>query len=155
MVNFDKFGGFSNEDAEDEKLSGLARNTDPDTSSAAADKLDASRLCGIIYEIMAKYGDKGCIGEQVIQALPHIRPQSISPRFSQMIDMGMLERTVERRVASSGYFQMVRRVRLPPFTHQQRGATRLETAINLLQDFPENGSTEAWNIERKQFLGTL
>ena len=154
MTNFDEFGGFNNEDAEDEKLSGLARNTDPDTSVAAADKLDASRLCGRIYEVIAKYGDKGCIGEQVVQALHYIRPQSIYPRFSQMVDMGMLECTAERRVASSGYFQMVRRVKLPPFTHQYRGATRLDTAIKLLQDFPENGSIEAWNIERKQFLDT-
>ena len=68
MVTFDEFGGFSNEDSEDEKLSGLARNTDPDTSSAAADKLDASRLCGIIYEIMAKYGEKGIASRALTEA---------------------------------------------------------------------------------------
>jgi hypothetical protein len=141
--------------SEEEKLSGLARNNDPDTSHEAAEKLDASRLCGTIYGIVAKYGERGCIGEEVIQALPHIRPQSVSPRFAQMIDMGMLERTGERRVASSGYFQIVRRVKLPPFIDQHRGATRLSTAVELLQEFPENGSTEAWNAKRKKFLGKV
>jgi len=150
MNDFDAMDNYS----DNEKLSGLARDTDPDTSREAADKLDASSLCGIIYEVIAKYGDRGCIGEQVIQALPHLRPQSISPRFSQMIDMGMLEDTMERRVASSGYLQIVRRVKLPPFINQHRGATKLEAAVTLLRNFPENGNTGAWNIERKQFLVT-
>ena len=150
MDIFDTLDGYS----ENEKISGLVRNNDPETSHQAADKLDASSLCGIIYEVIAKYGDRGCIGEQVIQALPHLRPQSISPRFCQMIDMGMLEDTMERRVAGSGYLQIVRRVKLPPFINQHRGATKLEAAVTLLRNFPENGNTGAWNIERKQFLVT-
>ena len=151
MDNFDT----PNDHFENEKISGLVRNNDPETSHQAADKLDASSLFGVIYGVIAKYGDGGCIGEQVIQALPHIRPQSISPRFCQMIDMGMLEDTMERRVAGSGYLQIVRRVKLPPFINQHRGFTKLEAAVNLLKDFPENGNTGAWNIERKQFLATL
>jgi hypothetical protein len=139
--------------SEEEKLVGLARDTDPDTSHEAAEKLDTSKLLGTIYGIVAKYGDKGCIGEQVIQALPHIRPQSISPRFSQMIAMGMLEDTRERRVAGSGYLQIVRRIKLPPFMGQYKKYPTSGIALALLRDFPENGNIEAWNLERKQFLG--
>jgi len=139
--------------SEEEKLSGLARDTDPDTSHEAAEKLDASRLCGTIYGIVAKYGERGCIGEQVVQALPHLRPQSITPRFSQMIALGMLEDTLERRVASSGYLQIVRRVKLPPFIGQYKKNYTSSIALTLLRDFPEHGSTEAWNLKRKQFLG--
>ena len=67
--------------------------------------------------------------------------------------MVMLEDTMERRVASSGYRQIVRRVKLPPFVEQHRGESRAAAAVNLLRDFPESGSTEAWNLKRKQFLG--
>jgi hypothetical protein len=139
--------------SEEEKLSGLARDTDPDTSHIAAEKLDASRLCGVIYGIVAKYGERGCIGEEVIQALSHIRPQSVSPRFAQMIDMGMLEDTQERRVASSGYLQAVRRVKLPPFLGTSRPQYKSGAAITLLRSFPEQGDTTEWNAKRRKFLG--
>lgn len=151
MSDFDESNGYEDYSG-DEKLPGLAREIDPVTSHEAADKIDTTRLCGIVYGVIAKYGDRGCIGEQVIQALPYLRPQSVSPRFAQMIDMGMLEDTMERRVASSGYRQIVRRVKLPPFVGQHRGESRAAAAVNLLRDFPESGSTEAWNLKRKQFL---
>jgi len=146
MYNYEEY-------SEEEKLAGLARTIDPDTSHQAADKIDVTKLLGTVYGIVAKYGERGCIGEQVVQALPHLRPQSITPRFSQMIALGMLEDTLERRVASSGYLQIVRRVKLPPFIGQYKKNYTSSIALTLLRDFPEHGSTEAWNLKRKQFLG--
>jgi hypothetical protein len=63
MDNFGEFVGSDDEydegDEGDEKLRGLARGTDPNTSHEAANKIDTSKLCGMIYGIIAKYGEGG------------------------------------------------------------------------------------------------
>lgn len=154
MDTYDETDDFDIDDFDtDEGIKGGVRVTDPDTSHIAADKIDASRLIGIVYGIIAKYGERGCIGEEVVQALPHIRPQSISPRFSQMIDMGMLEVTGERRLASSGYPQIVRRIKLPPFIDSLILRYKPSVALSLLRSFPEHADTTEWNEKRKKFLG--
>jgi hypothetical protein len=72
-----------------------------------------------------------------------------------MIALGMLEDTLQRKLASSGYLQIVRRVKLPPFISQHKRYFSPGIALALLREFPENGNTEVWNSERKQFLGIL
>jgi hypothetical protein len=95
---------------------GLARNTDPDTSHAAAEVVNAGRLMHLIYKEIAKYGEAGCISDEVMVAMPDTPTQSISPRFRQMIDRGMLELTGEKRKGDlCGRLQVVRRVLAPPF----------------------------------------
>lgn len=94
-------------------MDALARNTDPDTSHEAAEAVDARGLCEIIYKVIAGYPD-GCISDDVEAALPHILSHSLTPRYRQMVDAGMIEITGEKRKGDSGHYQQVRRVLPPP-----------------------------------------
>ena len=99
-----------------EIIPGLARHTDPETSHEAAEEMDASNLIESIYRVMAEYGDEGCISDDVDDDLPGVLHQSLTPRFRQMLDRGMIEYTGEkRRSLKSNRLQLVRRVLSPPF----------------------------------------
>jgi hypothetical protein len=115
-------------------MEALARNTDPDTSHAAAAAVDARGLCEIIYRVISGYPD-GCIADDVEAALPHILSHSLTPRYRQMIDAGMIEVTGEKRKGDSGHYQQVRRVLPPPFQPpvKQSLATRKEL-VNALEE---------------------
>ena len=115
-------------------MDAFARNTDPDTSHAAAESVDALGLCEIIYKVMARYPD-GCIADDVEAALPHILSHSLTPRYRQMVDAGMIEITGEKRKGNSGHYQQVRRVLPPPFQPpvEQSLATRKEL-VNALEN---------------------
>ena len=97
------------------QVSGLARKEDPDTSHDAAAQVDASGLMREVYRAMEKFGDAGCIADEVEEALPHLENWTISPRYVQMIERGMIEVTGEKKVGRHGRQQIVRRVLPPPF----------------------------------------
>jgi hypothetical protein len=103
-------------DIEQMELRGLARNTDPETSHTAGKSVDAGRLMQRIYKVMARFGDEGCISDDVGHALPDLGVQTYTPRFKQMIDKGMIELTGEKRKGDANRMQLVRRVLPPPFT---------------------------------------
>jgi hypothetical protein len=98
-----------------EQIQGFSRHSDPITSREAGESFDASRLMAAIYRVMSFYGEDGCISDDVERHLPGVLSHSITPRFRQMLDRGMIEYTGERRVANSGRTQAVRRVLPPPF----------------------------------------
>ena len=100
---------------------GGARNTDPSTSFEAAALVDTSALIQQIYKAMAGFGDDGCIGDEVEDLLPEHTNQTISPRYIQMVERGMIEVTEEKRKGHHhGRLQMVRRVLQPPFTRPRK-----------------------------------
>ena len=84
----------------------MVRASDPITSYEAAVLVDATHLEQLVYETIAKYPN-GCIADQVEADLSHIKANSISPRFSQLIRKGFVEDTGEKRQAASGRFQRV------------------------------------------------
>jgi hypothetical protein len=132
---------------------GLAREFDPDTSHAAAESVDAAKLCEIIYAEIARYGDDGCISDDVAIAFPHIGIQSLSPRYRQMIDAGMLELTGEKRQGRLKHLQLVRRVLPPPFKRvakQNSGGTeeKLFAALtDMLSVFYKYRSMGLWEAQ--------
>ena len=100
---------------------GGARNSDPGTSHEAAVLVDAAGLRQIVYQVMATFGEDGCIGDEVEDALPDIPINSISPRYAEMEDLGMIIKTGEKR--KGGHYnrsQVVRRVLPPPFEKPKR-----------------------------------
>ena len=99
---------------------GLARNTDPDTSHEAADQVDASGLMQEIYAAMSTFGDAGCTADDIEDYLSHLQNWTISPRYKQMVERGMIEVTGEKRVGKSNRMLMVRRVLKPPFKAQRK-----------------------------------
>lgn len=109
----------------DEPQEGLARNDDPDTSHLAAAGVEATQLMGKIYRVMERYGGEGCVADDVFNALPNIDVQSLSPRFRQMYNRGMIEITGEKRKGSRhNNLQQVRRIMSPPFVIRKKPLTR-------------------------------
>lgn len=82
-----------------------ARHTDPDTSHAAA-TMDPTRLEAEVLEVIKRY-PRGCIADDVVDALPHYRQHSITPRFKPLEKKGLIEYTGELRKAVSGRNQRV------------------------------------------------
>lgn len=100
----------------EDNVAGMAGIHDPETSKLAADLVDASKLMRIIYHEMTKFGDNGCIGDELFDALPDMDKWTIAPRFIQMINRGYIEKTGEkRRGHHNNRPQEVRRILHPPF----------------------------------------
>ena len=140
---------------EEENGQALARNTDPDTSHAAAASIDALRLCLKVYEVMVRYGPDGCIADDVGNSLPQIKSNSLTPRYRQMIDAGMIEVTGERRQGNSRRYQQVRRILPPPFipianklSSRAELVNALEQMINVFYDHRKRGLQEMQTIEQ-------
>jgi len=133
----------------------LARDTDPATSHAAAESVDALGLCLKVYGVMAEWGSNGCIADDVGEALPDILSHSLTPRYKQMVEMGMIEVTGEQRKGHSGRYQQVRRTLPPPFIPQSKKlSTRgelvnaLEQMINVFYGYRKMGLQEMQTMEQ-------
>jgi hypothetical protein len=100
----------------DKDTVGLAKVHDPITSKEAAALVDAPKLMLRVYIAMRKYGDSGCISDNVADDLPDIANQTFTPRFRQMVERGMIEVTGEKRKGHKcGKMQEVRKILPPPF----------------------------------------
>jgi hypothetical protein len=99
---------------EDFEMLGLARSDDPETSQDAA-QCKFTGITKAIYDIHMAFGHDGCIMDEVLANLPNTRISTITPRFVQMIQKGILELTGKKRKGLSGRQQLVRRALSPPF----------------------------------------
>ena len=85
----------------------LVRTNDPDTSHAAANAVDSTKLEGLVYEAIKTFGDKGCISDQILAMHPNYPYSSITARFRALLDKGFIVDTGERRPGKSGKSQRV------------------------------------------------
>ena len=85
----------------------LVRTNDPDTSHAAANAVDSTKLEGLVYEAIKKFGDKGCISDQIRAMYPNYPYSSITARYRALLDKGFIVDTGERRKGQSGKTQRV------------------------------------------------
>ena len=81
---------------------GGVRHTDPDTSYAAAQSVDATELERIVYETIKLFGSNGCISDEIMRVLHNYGVQTISPRYAPLLRKGFIVDTGERRMARSG-----------------------------------------------------
>ena len=79
-------------------MSGLARNTDPDTSHEAA-KIHTSTLEGMVVEVINRNGPMTT--EEIARVLK-IDLQSITPRIAPLMRLGILIDTGLRKPGASG-----------------------------------------------------
>ena len=86
---------------------GLARSSDPDTSHVAAAKISAARLEEMVYEKIRSFGSAGCAADDVVQLMPDIKSNSITPRFAPLIKKGLVVDSGRRKRISSGSTQRV------------------------------------------------
>ena len=73
-----------------DSLAGLVRHEDPETSHESAALVDASKLIQEVWDAMAVFGEAGCIAEQIENMLPQHTGQTLSPRYIQMVERGMI-----------------------------------------------------------------
>lgn len=86
--------------------SGAFRGSDPDTSRKAAKSIATTDLEDKVLSVVASLKD-GCIPEQVYNALPEYGMVTLSPRFAQLTQKGLIFDTGYRRTASSGRTQRI------------------------------------------------
>lgn len=84
----------------------MARNTDPDTSHDAAEKVDTARLERMVYEVICMYPN-GCTSDQIMRHFPKHGVQTISPRYAPLLRKGLIYDTGERRPGNLGRQQRV------------------------------------------------
>ena len=87
-----------------------SRRKDVFTSFEAAVQVDTHTLEMEVYSVI-KMHPEGCIMDDVISALPHIREHSIQPRFAPLIRKGFIVDTGEKRKGKSGRYQRVIRIK--------------------------------------------
>ena len=85
----------------------LVRTDDPDTSRASANAVDTTKLEGMVYEAIKKFGDQGCISDQILALYPAYPYSSITARYKALLDKGFSVDTGERRKGQSGRGQRV------------------------------------------------
>ena len=82
------------------------RNTDPDTSHEAAEKLNLTQLEDTVLSAIQQFPN-GCISDDVLKTLPAWGIETITPRYAALLRKGHIIDTGERRRASSGRSQRV------------------------------------------------
>ena len=85
----------------------LVRRDDPDTSHAAAEAVDTTKLEHLVYNTIASFGEKGCISDEVRGRFPQYPYSSITARYKALLDKGLIVDTGLRRAGNSGRGQRV------------------------------------------------
>ena len=77
-----------------------------DTSEAALASIDVTKLERIVLTAIKKFGNKGCISDEVLLGLPGYRYSSVTPRYRALLDNGLIE-IIGTRKGVSGRSQRV------------------------------------------------
>ena len=85
----------------------LARNTDPETSQAAAEAMDTTKSEQEVYEVILSKGVNGATLDEVCATLSHRRESSISPRFAPLVRKKLIYDSGIRRLGEVGRHQRV------------------------------------------------
>ena len=68
----------------------LVRRDDPETSHAAAQKVDTTKLEKIVYEAIKGFPE-GCISDDILGMFPNYPYSSITARYRALLDKGFIE----------------------------------------------------------------
>lgn len=85
----------------------LVRNDDPVTSHEAAEKLDVNRMEAKVYEVIKRYGEEGCISDQVLFVLEYYGYSTVTARYKQLKEKGLIITDGRKRKGKSGRNQLV------------------------------------------------
>ena len=84
----------------------LVRNNDPSTSHAAAEQLDVSRMEKKVLRTINMFPD-GCISDDVLDRMSHIRYSTVTARYKQLKEKGLVIVDGTKRKGRSGRQQLV------------------------------------------------
>ena len=85
----------------------LVRTDAVDTSVAAAQSVNSTHLEAMVHRAIAKFGESGCISEQIVSKFSGYPYSSITARYRALLDKGLIVDTGERRKCASGRQQRV------------------------------------------------
>lgn len=85
----------------------LVRNQDPSTSHEAAEKLDVNRMESKVYEVIKRFGEEGAISDQVLFVLEYYGYSTVTARYKQLKEKGLVIVDGRKRKAKSGRNQLV------------------------------------------------
>jgi len=85
----------------------LVRKLDPSTSHEAAENVNANYMEQVVYEVIEGFGPSGCISDQVLEALSHHRYSTVTARYKQLKEKGLVIVDERKRKAISGRSQLV------------------------------------------------
>ena len=84
----------------------LVRNNDPSTSHAAAEQLDVTAMERIVLHAINQFPD-GCISDDVLAAIPQYRYSTVTARYKQLKEKGLVIVNDTKRKGESGRQQLV------------------------------------------------
>jgi len=85
----------------------LVRNDDPSTSHDAAEQLDVSKMERIVLAAITSFADKGCISDDVLNIIPNHRYSTVTARYKQLKEKGLIFVDNRKRKGESGRQQLV------------------------------------------------
>ena len=85
----------------------LARREDPSTSHDAAEQLDVNAMERVVYHAIESFGDNGCISDNVLDLLAGYRYSTVTARYKQLKEKGLVIVDHRKRYAQSGRQQLV------------------------------------------------
>lgn len=85
----------------------LHRVGDPTTSREAASTLNVSRMEKIVLAAIDSFGKKGCISDEVLEILPSFRYSTVTARYKQLKEKGLVLTNDTKRKGKSGRYQLV------------------------------------------------
>jgi len=66
------------------------RRDAPDTSIAAAYAINVNAVQQIVYDAINSFGDEGCISDQVLDYLSQMGYATVTARYSELYDRGLI-----------------------------------------------------------------
>ena len=87
-------------------LSNFVRNNDPSTSHAAAEQLDVSKMEKKVLQTINMFPD-GCISDDVLDRMSHFRYSTVTARYKQLKEKGLVIVDGTKRKGRSGRQQLV------------------------------------------------
>lgn len=85
----------------------LVRREDPSTSHDAAEQLDVNAMERVVYRAIESFGDDGCISDDVLDLLAGYRYSTVTARYKQLKEKGLVIVDHRKRYAKSGRQQLV------------------------------------------------
>ena len=85
----------------------LYRQTDPQTSREAAQSLEVSAMERTVAEAIKGFRAAGCISDQVLDALPQHRYSTVTARYKQLKEKGIIFVDDRKAKGVSGRGQLI------------------------------------------------
>mgnify|MGYP005990041335 CR=1 FL=1 len=85
----------------------LVRRDDPATSHDAATRIDPTHMESVVLDAIWEFGVTGCISDEVLNALPHHRYSTVTARYKQLKEKGLIKVDSRKRKGKSGRGQLI------------------------------------------------